>query len=250
MIDVKSIEKMLNKIKDIDLKIRTDYKIDNHSVPRVTTVLSSMMHEDGLMSWANSLGFRRINYRGYLTEAANKGTYSHLAIERFLKYNEIPAMFDERYPINIAPIVQSTFSAFYKWWEMLNRNHKVELVFSEEKLTHPYFGGTCDCVLKIDGRYWLIDFKTSNHMNYKYTLQLGAYKYLLRHCKDIELGGCIVLILDKSTKNYYEYALDFSIKEHKDYIELCTETFLVLAVAYRLRVLGQKEYKSIFDNIV
>ena len=25
--------------------------------------------------------------------------------------------------------------------------------------------------LWVDGRYWLIDFKTSNHMNYKYTLQ-------------------------------------------------------------------------------
>ena len=248
MIDVENIKQILEKIKDIDLKIRTDYKIDNICIPRVTTILSMMIHEDGLMSWANSLGFRKINYRGYLTEAANKGTYSHLAIERFLKHGEVPSMFDEHYPINLAPIVQSTFSAFYKWWDNLNKNHKVEIVYSEEKLVHHYFAGTCDCVLKIDNKYWLIDFKTSNHMNYKYTLQLGAYKFLLKECKNIELGGCIVLILDKSTKNYYEYALDFSVKEHKDYIELCTETFLVLAVAYRLRVYGQREYKNIFKE--
>lgn len=250
MIDIKKIMKILDSISDIEVNKRSEYIKNNKHVPRVTEILSSMIHEDGLMSWANSLGFRKINYRGYLIEAANKGTYSHLAIERFLKNGDIPQLFDERYPVNIAPIVQSTFNAFYKWWSQLNENHKVEIVFSEEKLVHEYFGGTCDCVLKIDDKYWLIDFKTSNHMNYKYTLQLGAYKFLLKECKNIDISGCVVLILDKSSKDYYEYALDFSNKDHKEYIDLALETFLSLSLSYRLRMIGQKRYKEIFKNVL
>ena len=38
----------------------------------------------------------------------------------------------------------------------------------EETITCPYFGGTYDFLVEINGRNWLIDFKTSNHIGYKY----------------------------------------------------------------------------------
>lgn len=252
MIDLEYIKSILDRMKDLEFKASKEYQtVDGHEVPRVTEILSQMLHEDYLMNWANSLGFKHIGYRSYMKEAADKGTYSHLAIERFLKTKEIPSFMDTKeYPLKVQSVVYNTFHGFLKWWEEINKYHKVEIVFSEKKLVHQYFGGTCDCVLKIDDRYWLIDFKTSNHMNYKYTLQLAAYKYLLKELEDIDISGCIVLILNKSLCSYNEYCLDLSNPDHNEYMNNCVEEFLILAAAYRMRIYTENQYKNIFSDVL
>lgn len=250
MKDIDYIKKLLDRMNSLELKCSSEYTLTNgnHS-PRVTEILSQMLHEEYLLSWANSLGFKHIGYRSYMNEAANKGTYSHMAIERFLKNREFPDINKcaGLYPEKIVSTVRSTFSGFMKWWEKLNKNHTVDIVCSEEKLVHPYFSGTCDCVLKIDDEYWLIDFKTSNHMNYKYTLQLSAYGYLLKELKDITISRYVVLMLDKVNYSYTDYVLDMHNKEHADYINLCLETFFTLTAAYKLRLESEDEYKRIFN---
>ena len=61
------------------------YKNSNGNfVPRVTEILSTMIHSDALMYWANSLGFKGIGYRATLNAAAKVGTVAHEAIELFL----------------------------------------------------------------------------------------------------------------------------------------------------------------------
>ena len=248
MTDLEYTKSILDRMKDLEFKASKEYQtVDGNGVPRVTEILSQMLHEDYLMNWANSLGFKRIGYRSYMNLAADKGTYSHLAIERFLKNREYPNL-SSAYPDRVRPTVNSTFSAFLKWWKTLNSNNKVEVVFTEYKLIHPYFGGTCDCVLKINDEYWLIDFKTSNHMNYKYILQLAAYKFLLKELKDISISGCCVLLLDKENSEYNDYVLNLHNKDHSDYMDQCMETFFLLAAAYRMRLYTKSEYDRIFKN--
>lgn len=249
MVSIDELKDILSRMNDLSIDIYNEYKLDNgKSSPRVTEILSQMIHEDYLLSWANSLGFKRIGYRSYMNEAANKGTYSHKAIERFLKNNQFPDFTKciGLYPDKIIDTVKSTFSGFFKWWEELNKNHNVELVYSEKKLVHPYFSGTCDCVLKIDDEYWLIDFKTSNHMNYKYTLQLAAYGYLLQELEKINISRYVVLVLDKVNYSYSEYSLDMNNIEDKSYMEIVLKTFISLAISYKLRLYSKNIYDTKF----
>ena len=250
MINLDNVQEVLKQLNSIEMEFSKEYELDGRTIPRVTEVLSQMLHNDNLMSWSNSLGFKRIGYKHYMREAAEKGTYSHLAIEHFLKTKEIPSFVNtEIYPLRTQSAVYNTFHGFLKWWEDINKNHKVEIIFSEKRLLHPYFGGTCDCVLKIDGDYWLIDFKTSNHMKYNYTLQLAAYRYLLKELENIEISGCIVLLLNKTLCAYNEYLLNIKDNpDHAKYMDECLETFLLLVSAYKMRIYTESQYDNIFKD--
>lgn len=224
---------------------------DGVSVPRVTEILSSSIHEDFLLKWSNSLGFKHISYTKFMKDAADKGTYSHYMIEKFLKNGCMLEDIDTfEIPNYYRPTVESTFAGFMKWWADLHVIYKdVELVYSEKKLISNYYGGTCDCVLKLDGKYWLIDFKTSNHVNFKYTLQLAAYRELLKTCENIEISGCIILMLDKTEYTYKEYRIDIDKYEyHRQYMDKAIELFDILAIGYLYRLDLTEEYNNIVNN--
>lgn len=220
------------------------YKYDNNSVPRVTEILSAMLHEDYLMYWSNSLGFKRLKYKAVLEEAASKGTYSHKAIEEYLNDNKLPNLDD--IPIIARNTVDSTFSAFMKWWNIIN-THNVELVYSEKTMTCDLFGGTLDLLLKIDGKYWLIDFKTSNHLNYKYYIQLSAYSYMLS-LEKINIDGCLILMLDKENYSFTEYILDLSNELHYKFFNDCKDAFMSIVLAYNERLNIQSQFNDIFKK--
>ena len=227
ILENKVVENILDNLSKVEVQSRDTYKIDDKRVPRVTEILSAMLHEESLMSWANSLGWKRIGYRSFLNEAAEKGTFSHLAV------------------LNS---VESCLDAFKKWWKKIHLLYKdIEVIYLEETLIHPYFGGTCDCLLKVDGSYWLVDFKTSNHMNYNYSLQLAAYKFLLKELKDIDVEKLIVLKLDKFTSEYCTYELDVKNNDHLEFIKDCEQTFLLLAAAYRMRLYTTEKYYNIYN---
>lgn len=247
--DTQEVLNLLKRYSKLDYNTANpEYLFDGKEVPRVTMVLSAMLHKDGLMSWANSLGFKRIGYRSYLKAAADKGTYSHLAIERYLKYKEEPDIDNDLYPASVYLTVHSAFGAFMKWWNLVTERNTTELIFSEEKMIGEYFAGTCDCVLKINDGYYLIDFKTSNHMSYNYTLQMAAYRYLLKTVKGIDIDGAIILKLDKENSEFTEYVIDIKNNPaHASYMDKCLETFMLLVSAYRMRFITEKEYDEFND---
>lgn len=237
---------LLEELSHLEIDLSDKYQIDGKRVPRVTEILSAMIHQESLMTWSNSLGWKRISYKAFLQEAADKGTYSHLAIEKYLKDGFVDL---DTLPLNdrIKSSVVSCMDGFMLWWNQLKTNHDVSVVSTEETIVHKYFGGTCDCLLKIDGKYKLVDFKTSNNMNYKYGLQLAAYRYLFREVKNINLDQCMILMLSKTNHSYLTYELDLSNKTHLSYIDNCEYTFLTLLAGYMMRLFTNNEYQSIFD---
>ena len=92
-IKVKENEILIN-IPDFDLsKVihNPKYLYNNKPVPRVTEILSDMLHEDYLMEWANNVGlYQHKSHIEYRDEATAIGTYVHESIERYIKYNEYP----------------------------------------------------------------------------------------------------------------------------------------------------------------
>ena len=247
LVEKDTVSALMERMSKLEVESRDTYQLDGKRVPRVTEVLSAMLHEDGLMNWANGLGWKRISYRAFMRDAADKGTYSHLAVEKYLRNGSLDlndlGIQNER----VMQTVQSCMDGFVDWWKNLHKKYKkIEIVFLEETMIHPYFGGTCDCLLKLDGKYWLVDFKTSNHMNFNYALQLAAYRFLLKELKGIEISGATVLRLSKTDHCYEEYTLNFELEEHAIFIVDCEQLFLVLVAAYKMRLYCTDEYHKIY----
>ena len=212
----------------------TYYNSNGIPVPRVTEILSRMIHNDSLMYWANSLGLKGLKYRDELNRAANIGTIAHSAIEKFLKKK-------------IKTESNIPFLGYLMWYNLITQEAglPIELIYSEHKITCNWFGGTLDCLMKIGGKIYLIDYKTSNHVTFNYFLQLSAYLYMLREVEGIYCNGVIVLQLDKNEPGFNEYLLDFSIEDHLVFINKCEQAFLSLVYAFYNISDVERSYKQI-----
>ena len=222
------LEKDIHEIKLKDKK----YFHNGIPVPRVTEIISKMISEEYLLYWANALGFKHQGYKKTVETAANIGSEAHALINRFLN--------GEVFNSNNIP-----YLGFRKWWIDITSCNEVKVVGSEEPLTCEYFGGTYDLLMDINGLLYLVDFKTSNHISYKYFLQLAAYRYMLEQ-KGYKISGCIILQLDKQRIEYEEYPLIFSNQYHLDFINNCFNTFLSLVYGYYNIFKCEEMYKNIF----
>lgn len=220
---------------NINSKSSTYHNNEGQIIPRVTEILSTMIHSDALMYWANSLGFKGLRYKDTLNLAANVGTAAHNAIEKFLK--EKLETFD-----NIP------FLGFKMWYDIvtLEKRIPITIIYIEHRLVCNWFGGTLDALMRIGDKIYLVDFKTSNHVTYKYFLQLAAYRFMLRVVEGIEVDGVIVLQFDKDTPGFNEYLLDFSIIQHLEFINHCETTFLSLVYGFFNIKRAEDMYKCIF----
>lgn len=204
----------------------SDYVYNGIVVPRVTVILNKCIHSDSLIYWANSLGFKHKSYKKTLDRAAMIGSYSHNSIDNFLSTGEDAIM--PEMPIEST----NAYKSFLKWFNDINSFASVEVIFHEKQLTCKFFGGTLDGLYRINGKIYLVDYKTSNHITFKYCLQLAAYKYMLREVLSINIDGCIVLQLSKNDVSYNEYVLNFNNIDHLSFINECEHTFLSLVYSY------------------
>ena len=188
-------------------------------VPRVTDIISYCSDQEGIIHWANSLGFRRLRYRDELDKAASIGTNTHEAIEMYLKTG-IQA------PSNIP------LQGFINWYDYIKSKNKVEVLKIEEPLIGSSFGGTCDLLISINDRVFIVDYKTSNKVRINHFLQLSAYRALIFELFGMVVDGVLVLHLDKKTPAYEEYVLDFTIGDHYIFIENCYRTFLSMVYCF------------------
>lgn len=219
---------------NVTSKNSTYYNENGERVPRVTEILSKMIHNDGLMYWANSLGFKGLRYKEVLNNAANMGTIAHNAIEKYLK---------EKIETNS----NIPFLGFLSWYNIIiEAGLAIKPIYIEHRVACKWFGGTLDALMEIGGKIYLMDFKTSNHVTYTYFLQLAAYRYMIRLLYNIEVDGVIVLQLDKEEPGFNEYILTFSNPEHLDFMNKCEEAFLSLVYAFYNVSRVEKDFKNIF----
>ena len=216
---------LLDSIEPIDTD--SDYTYNGIIVPRVTKILAKCIHSDSLMYWANSLGFKRQSYKKTLDEAANIGHHTHENIDNFLNDNTYEAV-----EVSMPHQSYNAYQSFLKWFTTICSIATVRVIFHEKTLTCKYFGGTLDGLYEINGKIYLVDYKTSNNITFKYCLQLAAYRYMLRTELGIEIDGCIILQLSKNSISYNEFVLNFDIIDHLKFINDCEMAFLSLVFAY------------------
>lgn len=234
------IQQALNSINFMTTSKNSSYYNDEGvRVPRVTEVISRMLHSDSLMYWANNLGLKGLRYRDVLNQAANAGTAAHHAIELFLK--------DKVHAEDNIP-----FLGFEMWYNTITIDLKIpiEVIYVEHKISSKFVGGTLDALFKIGNKVFLIDFKTSNHVTFNYFLQLGAYKHMLKEKENIDIDGVIVLQLDKYEPGFNEFLLDFSVPDHYSFMEHCERTFLSILYAYYNVTKAEKDFKTVFKEVL
>ena len=223
---------ILSSIPDIGID-DSNYSYNGKIVPRVTHILSEMLHEDSLMSWSNYIGlYKKQKYNEVLQRAADIGTYTHSAIERKILYNE--DLDSELIPLYLRSEVLSAYSAFCSWWDVIQMQD-YEVIYSEETLVCMYYGGTLDLLVKINGKIYLVDFKTSNHVGYKYHLQLAAYRRMLAIERNIHIDGCIILKLNKTNSVFEEYMIDLHNPNESIFMYNCDQAFMSLVHSYFYR---------------
>lgn len=228
-------EQIFNLLQDtnkIQLKEKK-YFYNGIPVPRVTDIISKTISEDYLLYWANSLGFKHQSYKKTIDEAARIGTEAHDLINKFI--------LGENFNSNNIP-----YLSFRKWWTDINSNSNIKIIGTEQSISCQYFGGTYDLLIEVDGKIYLVDFKTSNHISYKYFIQLSAYKYMLEQ-QGYTIDGCIILQLDKKEILYNEYILVcWNNIEHKNFINECQNTFFSLLYSYYNIFNCQNIYNELF----
>lgn len=216
------------------------YTYNGVNVPRVTTILDTAIGKPGLISWANSLGFKRMGYHKVLQQAATIGTETHNYIENYIQngIKDIPEYRES----------DSCVSAFHAWWNDLNKNHTISVVGEEQKLACPWFGGTYDLLLDIDGEKILIDFKTSNAIKVDYFYQLSAYRYLINLNYGYDIDGCMILRLSKTDGTYESNYVNLHTPDGAAFMQSCSDTFFSLVNSY-LRLLHSKyEYTQMCNG--
>lgn len=245
------MENINDKFIDSENKLKERSKWDTYSynnipIPRVSYILSSGISNDSLMWWSNSLGFKHIAYKDMLNLAAERGNVIHKAIEDYILDNKIP---DYRsFPDDIEISLFNAFKGFKSWWDHFIKDNKVKVLAVEKELVCPYYGGTLDLLLEVNGKVYIYDFKTSNNLQYKHYIQLSAYKYCMENYYGTNIDGVSILLLNKSEQKCTDNLLLFSIDTNRIFIENCTNYFFSLLYSYYYRLQVEQDFKNILPK--
>ena len=167
----KNIKKSYNRIleisedaKQITMPDSRYYRRNGEYYPSVTYVLGTYPKGKFFEDWLKKVGYSS-DY--IVKKAGEEGTQVHEMCESYLNGEELNFLGVNGRPI-YHPDIWQMFLRFVEWWEEYTPTlieTEVHLFSDELKVA-----GTCDMVCEINGELWIIDFKTSNHLQTTYDL--------------------------------------------------------------------------------
>jgi hypothetical protein len=148
--------------KQITLPDSRYYRRNGEYYPSITHVLGSYPKGKHFEEWLKNMG-RSADY--IVRKAGEDGTKVHEMIEEYLEGKEMNFLNEAGYP-QYDPSIWQMFLRFVDFWE----THKPELIDQEIHLFSDTLrvAGTTDLVCRIDNSLWIIDYKTSNHIQTTY----------------------------------------------------------------------------------
>jgi hypothetical protein len=156
------------------------YRRNGKYYPSITYVLQYYPKGKFFEDWLKKVGY---SSEHIVRKAGEEGTQVHEMIEEYLNGKELNFLSPTGYP-QYNPNIWQMFLRFVDFWEEYNPKlieTEVHLFSDEIKVA-----GTCDmvCEIEIDGKIelWIIDFKTSNHLQTTYDLQTAIYGKCYEEC--------------------------------------------------------------------
>ena len=232
------------ELKQINFLDRRVYKRgEGVYYPSVTTILQYMPKNKFFETWMKDVGH---NADLIMRKAGKEGTQVHEAAEALVKGEEVTWM-DDYGRAKYSQVVWEMILKFYEFWS----TYKPELISTEDFVwsdEHKY-AGTADLVVKLDGKIWLLDLKTSNSLHKSYDLQLASYAVALKESKGIEIERTGIIWLKSYTrsaskkKGVYQ-GKGWQIKN----IDKIEENFELFKLIYRLYTLENPNTEPIYNS--
>lgn len=231
------------------------YMYNGVKVPRVTSILDYCEGNiESLLRWASKLGHV---YVGEKSRILNSGTKVHEVIAEYLTSGTTYSLNNVRKEYR--EDVNTSFKNFMAWYNRvtIDLGWKVELFISEVPLICPWFGGTVDAILIINGRRFLVDFKSSKRIDNKYFIQTAVYKWIIdNYYPDYgPIDGLGILRFDKKLDVYEDLFLEMSDPNDAAFIFHCQQVFgLAVNMFYSMEIINAeaaqiKENKKDVSNI-
>ena len=179
--------------KQITLPDSRYYRRNSHYYPSVTYVLSYYPKGKFFEDWLKKVGY---SAEFIVKKAAEEGTQVHEMVESYLNGEELNFLNNTGHP-QYDPDVWMMFLRFVEFWE----TYEPKLIETEVHLFSDELkvAGTCDLICEIDGKLWLLDLKTSNHVQPTYELQTTVYGQCYKECYGKQIDNYGILWL-KSAK--------------------------------------------------
>ena len=175
--------------KQITLPDSRFYRRNGDYYPSVTHVLSYYPKGKHFEDWLKKVGYAS---EYIVKKAAEEGTQTHNLCEDYLNGKECSFLNQYSNPA-YPPHVWQMFLNFVDFWE----THKPTLIETEVHLFSDTLrvAGTCDLIIELNGELWVLDLKTSNHLQTTYDLQTAVYSQCYEECygKTIQRRGILWL---------------------------------------------------------
>lgn len=192
--------------------------------PSVTTILGDVKVGYGFEAWgkeqAANLGVE--GARLDMALRAEDGTLVHEAIER---YNKGETLLWADYPGKRND--DKTWKCINRYVQWLNAT-KPELLATELTVYSKEFefAGTCDAIIRLDGKIMVLDYKTSKQINPTHELQVAAYAHavremfpqLLEHSIDGQIGAAVLALDTRHKAGYHFLIVDDQKKKWTDFV--------------------------------
>jgi hypothetical protein len=189
-------------------RVHTVYKNKaGERVPSVTTILG-VLNKPALLDWAWKCGCEGLDYKAVRDNAADIGTIAHGLILAHLTQSKFDT--SEYSPADVA----KAENCLIKYWDWEKAN-KVEPVLVESQMvSETYgFGGTIDCLARMNGELILIDHKTGKAIYSEMFYQLAAYRQLLKE-QGHEIKNARILRIGRDEVEGFEERVMVDLAKH------------------------------------
>ena len=238
----KRILEVSDDAKQITMPDSRYYQRNGDFYPSITYVLGSYPKGKYFEDWLKKVGYASEHI---VRKAANQGTETHEMIEDYLNGKELNFLSKSGHP-QYDTLVWQMFLRFVDFWE----EYKPELVETEVHLFSDEIkvAGTCDMVCEIDGELWIIDFKTSNHLQTTYDLQTAVYGKCYEECYGKKADRYGVLWLKSSKRGPKDGAMQGKGWEMYESKRTQDENIDIFKTVKRLFDLEFPKHKPVFTE--
>ncbi len=149
---------------------------DGTIVPSVTEILSAIP-KPGLERWANWQGRMMVDTEVYVRSLAKGGTLLHSAIEANIRGEAFDTNLLTEYDAAEQGWARQSFIQFLAW----RKHHEVVPLLMEHRMVSEEMrcGGTLDLYAQVDGKFTVMDWKSSAKIRNTHLYQVAAYRAML-----------------------------------------------------------------------
>lgn len=223
------------------------YMFNGVFVPRVTSILDYCIADskEFLMKWASSLGSR---YNSEKHQTLSVGTKIHEAIAEYFTSGTMYCI--KNLDNYTKSEIKKGVNNFMTWYNhvTIDLGWSVEIFISEVPLICPWFGGTADAILIINGKRYIVDFKSSKRIYQEYFIQVSAYKWIVDNFYPNygPIDGVGILRFDKKLDIYEDIFLETSDINDFQFINHCQQIFsLAIHLYYSMNIFKNETYNMI-----